>query len=291
MVEQVMCNALVASARYFMVATGLLLVFRAVRFFDIAHGALFTLCAYAMLFFKAWCGLPFGASIVLGVLTTAFFSICVYRCVYSPLRRGGASSQVLLLASLGVYVVVANTISLLWGDSSRTIDLPVGSSLDLLGAKIAWDQFATILAVPFMWGTLHVLLSRTKVGKRLRAVGDDPELAEVSGVHCSTVIMLAYVAGAVMVGLAGISVAVGINMSPGMGISALLTGVVVLIIGGARRLAGIAIAAVLVAGIQHLVTWHTGPQWQDPLAFLLLVAFLIVRPEGILGKSPQKASA
>lgn len=289
MIEQVICNAMVAAARYFMVAAGLLVIFRAVRFFDLGLGALFTFCAYATLTLREFCRLPFVPSVVLAILATVLVAVCIYTSVYASLWHKRASRHVLLLASLGVYVVIANVISLLWGDSTITMKSARGGSFELLGARIASDQIATILAALFMWGTLHALLKHTRWGKGLRAIGNDAELAEVSGVRSKTVILLAYVAGAVMVGMAGVSVAVGINMTPGMGISALLTGVVVLIIGGAKRVAGIAVAAVLVAGIQHLVTWHIGPQWQDAVAFAMLLAFLLLKPEGFMGK-PAKTS-
>lgn len=291
MAQQVIWNALVASARCFLIATGLLVIFRTVRFLDLAYGALFTVCAYTTLALRAQCGVPFLLSVLLAVLATVLLAGFLQYCIYAPLRRRAASSQVCLLASLGLYLVIVNVICLIWGDRTRALDCALDTTIGWLGARATSGQVLTVAAGLISWIALHLLLRRTELGRAMRALGSDPELARISGIDSEVVIMGAYGVGAVFVGLGAISVTVDMNITPQMGMSALLMGVVALIIGGAEHVHGVALAAMLLAGTQHFVAYKIGVHWQDPVAFLLLVGFLVVRPEGILGTRGKKASA
>ena len=85
-------------------------------------------------------------------------------------------------------------------------------------------------------------------------------------------------------GLAGILVALDVDMTPTMGMNALMMGVVVVIIGGVRSIPGIAAGALLLATAQHLGAWYIGSQWQEAIAFVVLVLFLLIRPEGFMGR-------
>ena len=124
----------------------------------------------------------------------------------------------------------------------------------------------------------------------MRAVANDPELASVSGIDSGKVILLTFALGSALAGVAGILVAFDVDMIPTMGMNALMMGVVAVIIGGVGSIPGIALGSLLLGMAQHLGVWFISSQWQDAIAFAILLIFLLFRPQGFLGKKIKKAN-
>ena len=211
--------------------------------------------------------------------------------VYRHLRKKKAGVLILLLASLGIYILLQNIISIVFGDETRSIRTSaVQEGLDFLGARITPIQIVTICVSIVSVIALSVFLKKSKIGKAMRAVANDPELANVSGINSNGVILWTFAIGSALAGLAGILVALDVDMTPTMGMSALMMGVVVVIIGGVNSIPGIALGALLLALAQQLGAWYIGSQWQDAIAFVILVLFLLFKPEGFFGKKVKSAT-
>jgi branched-subunit amino acid ABC-type transport system permease component len=103
-------------------------------------------------------------------------------------------------------------------------------------------------------------------------------------VKCDAVILFAFAVGSGLAGAAGILVAIDVDMTPTMGMNALMMGVVAVIVGGVDSIAGVAFGAILLGLAQHLGVYVVGSQWQDAIAFGLLLLFLLLRPQGLLGR-------
>ena len=126
------------------------------------------------------------------------------------------------------------------------------------------------------------------MGKAMRAVANDPELANISGIDSNRVILLTFAIGSALAGIAGILVALDVDMTPTMGMNALMMGVVAVIIGGVGSIPGVALGALLRGTAQHLGVWEISSKWQDAIAFIILFIFLLLKPEGFLGKKARK---
>jgi branched-chain amino acid transport system permease protein len=199
---------------------------------------------------------------------------------------------VLLLASLGIYVVVQNLIAVIFGADMKTIHGNlVSEGLPILGARITPIQIAIIAVSAGLVVITYLLLKMTLFGKAVRAVASDSALAATSGIDAEHVMLCAFALASALAGAAGVLVALDVDMTPTMGLNALMMGVVSAIIGGMRSVPGIALASLLLSFAQHLGAWEIGSQWQDATAFVILLAFLLVRPEGVLGKKLRKATA
>jgi branched-subunit amino acid ABC-type transport system permease component len=112
----------------------------------------------------------------------------------------------------------------------------------------------------------------------------------MTGINSDRVIFWAVALGSVLAGIAGILVALDVDMTPTMGMNALLMGVAAVIIGGVDSLPGVALGALLLGMAQHLGVWKISSQWQDAIAFFILLMFLLFRPQGFLGKRVKKVS-
>ena len=291
MIQQILLNAVITASTYSLVAMGFGIIYGTSRFFHFAHGIVFTASAYLTFLFKVWFGLPLFFSIPIAIGLSALLGCLIEITVYRPLRHKDASSLILLIASLGIYIVLQNIVSMVFGDDTKTIRSGiVEEGINIFGARITPIQI-TIIAVSLLLLVLcFFFLKYTKIGRAMRAVANDPELASVSGIESDRVIIYTFALGSALAGVAGILVALDVDMTPTMGMNALLMGVVAVIIGGVGSIPGIALGALLLGMAQHLGVWKISSQWQDAIAFIILLGFLFLRPQGFLGRKIKKVS-
>jgi branched-chain amino acid transport system permease protein len=291
MVAQLLLNILVTSSTVLVVAVGFALIFGTVRFFHFAHGAVFTLGAYLTYEFHVNAGLPLGLAFLLCVVVSAGVGCGLDVVVYRPLRRKQSPPAVLLLASLGLYVLLQNTISLLFGDATKIIrgTMPT-ESLEVFGARVTPAQLTIIAASITLVSLTHLLITKTRFGKAIRATANDVELAKLSGIDTDRVVLGVFALGSALAGAAGTLVALDVDMTPTMGMNSLMMAVVAIVIGGLGSIPAAALGALLLGIAQHLGVWQLGSQWQDAIAFIILLVFLFARPEGFLGQKSKKAT-
>ena len=291
MINQLIVNGIIAGSVYTLVAVGFAVIYRTVKFFHFAHGVVFTAGAYFVYFFKAWLGWPDIVAIPVSTGLCAVLGILIEISVYRPLRHKGSSSLILLLASLGIYIVLQNIISMIFGDDIKTIRSGiVKEGINILGARITPVQITIIIVSLLLVASCFLFLKYTKVGQAMRAVANEPELANISGIETDRVILFTFAIGSALAGIAAILVALDVDMTPTMGMNALMMGVVAVIIGGVESIPGIAMGGLLLGMAQHLGVWKISSQWQNAIAFVVLLIFLLFRPQGFLGKKIKKVT-
>lgn len=288
--QQLIANALLAASIYALVGVGFALVYRCGRFFHFAHGVILTTGAYACFLLGSRYGFPLALAAPSGIVLATALGCAVELLIYRPLRRVSSSPLALLLASLGVYIVLQNLISLAFGDDTKILR-PGASDLrtSVLGARVTSIQFVMVATSLLSLVSLGALLGLTRLGRSMRAVANDLELARSVGIDTESVVLYAMALGSCLGAMGGVLVALDVNMVPTMGMRILLMSVVAVIVGG-EGVAAVILGAVLVALLQHLGVWKLPTQWQDAIVFLILILFLLLRPQGFLGKSLKKAA-
>jgi branched-chain amino acid transport system permease protein len=290
MINQLLLNALIAGSIYILIAVSFSLIYQTTRFFHFAHAVVFTSGAYFTYLFHKLLGFPIYISIPLAIGLAALLGCGMEFSIYKHLRKKNASPMVLLLASLGLYIVLQNTISMLFGDDTKSIRSGVvREGLPVFGARITPIQILIIVTSIVLVILVAIWLRKSKTGKAMRAVANDQELAQISGIDSNKVILWTFAIGSALAGVAGILVALDVDMTPTMGMNALMMGVVAVIIGGAGSIPGVALGALLLGLAQHLGVWKISSQWQDAIAFIILFLFLLIRPQGFLGRKVKKA--
>jgi len=286
--SQVAANAVAAAASYLLVGIGFSLIYTAVRFFNFAHGAIIAIGAYSAYVANASLGMPAPLGVVTGILTSASSAATLEWAIYRPLRRKRTSSAILLLVSLGIYVCLQSLISLVFGAGAVSLRAGVISQGWLvLGARLTGAQVAIIACGMLGCVSTWLFLHATLMGKLIRAVGCDPELADVHGCRQDRIVMSATVLGSALAGLAGVLLAYDSNLTPFMGFSILLGGVVAVVIGGIGNVIGIALGALLLGFTQNAIAWWISSAWQDVLVFAILILFMMIRPQGFLGTASR----
>lgn len=265
--------------------------YRVGRLFLFSHASLICSGAYLCLFLTRALGVTIQVAILMAVLFSAVLGCFLELLVYRLLRRQEAKSMIFILASLGVYTLLQNGISLLFGDESKTLcTSPVREGVELFGAHITPIQISTIAAAIVVMIGLLFFGKYTHLGKSIRAVSSDSKLAKISGVHSDRVILWSVAIGSGLAGLVGILMALDTGMTPTMGMQPYMIGIVVMIIGGRDSIVGIALGALLLAFAQQYGAYYIGSQWQDAIAFVILVLFLLFKPEGFFGKKVESAT-
>jgi len=282
---QLLLNGIIAGSIYSLVALGFALIYQTARFFHFAHGAVYTFGAYFAYLFYTQLGFDRLVAFPLACSATMIVGVGCEALIYRPMRKRKATDLTLLIASLGLYIVLQNIISMLWGDDTKTMRTgEVTEGYEFLDARITGIQIAIIITSIVLITLIALLLSRTKFGKALRGLANDPDLARLCGINSNRYLMYAFAIGSFLAGIAAIMISFDTDMTPTMGFNALIMGVIAVIVGGMGSLPGAALGGLFIGLAQNLGVWKLPSKWQDTIAFVILILFLLFRPQGILGK-------
>lgn len=288
--DQLILNSMVTGALCAVIALGFGLIYHVNRFFHFSHAGLMTLGAYLTLLIAAR-QFPLIAAIPLALVLCGLVGCCIEIAVYRPLRRRGSSSLILLLSSLGVYVMIQNLVSVCFGDSARTLSHGiVREGMPLLTAKVTAAQLVILVLASLLTCAVSLMLKKTRLGRTMRAVGSNWELAQICGVDCEKTVAWSFAIGSALAGIGGLLLAVNADVTPTSGINSLMPGVVAVIIGGTSNVSGIVLGALLIGLSLNFGAWLFGAQWQDMALFLLLFGILLVRPRGFASRRVRKTS-
>lgn len=279
--NQAIANGLIAGSSYALFALGFTLIFSVSRFFHFTHAAVFTTGAYVTYWLTKSLHWPLPAAIALGILAGSAAGSALELTLYRHLRRSKCTPLGMMLASLGAMIAIQNLVSLLFGDAPRVLrQWPVNPGMLIFGARVTVVQLTSFgTAIGLTLGLL--LISRgTRLGRWLRAVAQDPELARVYGVPTGWVFVIAFAVGSGLGGIAGIVSALEGDLVPGGGFQALLPGFAAAVAGGIGNPVGAFLGGLLVGLTQHLSGLVLPTQWQEVTVFLVLAIFLVVNPMG-----------
>ena len=289
MFNQFLINSLIIGSVYTLISVGFSLIYSTTKFFHFAHGVVFTLSAYFVYLYVKIIDLPLTIGIPLSVISATLVGILIERVIYRPLRRMGTTPLILLLSSLGIYIVLQNIISMTFGDDTKTLRSGiVQEGIEIFGAQITPIQITILLASMVLLVGCWALIKYTKMGRAMRAVASDSNIALVLGIDSDKVILFAFALGSALAAVAAILISYDTDMTPIMGMNALMMGVVAVIIGGVGSIPGAALGGFLLAFAQNFGVWKIASQWQDAIAFIVLLVFLLLRPNGFFGKKIRK---
>lgn len=284
MFEQLFVNGLIAGGIYALVALGFSVIYRTVKFFHFAHGIVYTAGAYAAYTLMIQLNVNFIVAFFLSMLFAAVLGMLIDRSVYFPLRRKKASNLIFLLASFGVFVLLQNLIQLLYG--AQILSLRVGSVKEgyhIFSAVITPTQITILIVSVTLMVGLWIFIKKSKLGKAMRAVSDDPVAANVVGINPEKTIRASFGIGSALAGAAGVLIALETNIEPTMGFSAILKGIIASIVGGIGSIPGAMFGGLFLGMAENLGIAWIPSGWKDAIAFAILILFLLVRPRGILG--------
>jgi len=285
MIRQLLLNGIIAGSIYALIAIGFTVIYRTVKFFHFAHGVVYTAGAYFAYSFVILLHFNFIIAIFLSIILASFLGIVIDKFVYYPLRKQKASNLIFLLASFGVFIFLQNLIQLIYGAQILTIRTgQIKEGHVFLGAVITDIQIMILAVSIILMILLWLFIQKTKLGKAMRAVSDDPMAANVVGINPERIILISFAIGSALAGAAGILISFETNIEPTMGFTALLKGIIASIIGGIGSIPGAVLGGFFLGLTENLGIWKISAGWKDSIAFAILIIFLLLRPWGILGR-------
>jgi branched-chain amino acid transport system permease protein/neutral amino acid transport system permease protein len=281
-------------------SVGLTLIWGITDLFNCAHGDQITVGAYlALLFGSVFSRIgplarlvgPFSISwgiliaFIPSVIISVGLAILIDRVVYKPMRRVGAPFITAFIASIGVAWALRGIVYIIWGADFHFYTGGLRSMIFLpLGVKLRIDEIFIVAVAWVSVAAVYLFLARTKTGKALRALADNPSLARVAGINTERMLIWAWGIAGLLVSIAGILYGIETQLRPEMGWIFLLPLFAAVILGGKGSITG-ALAGGLVLGIaQQLSTLWLMPTYKPAVAFILMILVLIFRPKGIFGR-------
>jgi branched-chain amino acid transport system permease protein len=290
----ILVDGLDYAAWLFIVAVGLTLIYGVMKVLNVAHGALYSLGAYAaawavgIYFDQGWA--PAGSFLVL-----ALAALVVGLVVGLVLERGllrffyGSDDVLLVLVTYAVFLILENAVLMVWGVESYPAYEPASllGTLSIAGVAFSGYELALVPLAAAIGGALIWMLAATRLGKILRAVIHDREMASLCGVDVGRVFTWTFVAGAVLGALGGAATAPIISVSPGIGVEVIVLAFAVVVTGGLGSVGGTIVGA-LIIGLARSAAVHLLPQVELFVIYAAMTLVLVLRPEGLFAQPRQR---
>ncbi len=284
-------------------AVGLTLIYGILNFANVAHGDYMTLGAYLALFMVGSVlsalgiegqglgpftfGYPLLLALPVAVAVVAVGAIVLDVAIYRRLRDRGVSPVVLAMASLGVAIALRGLVQIIWSGETQHYPREFREVIRLpMDVRVPPDGiFIAIVTIILVVG-VYLVLTRTKMGKAMRATADNPELALVSGINTQRVVRWTWGMGAVLAATAGVLLAVfQAQLLPVMGWKFLIPLFAAVILGGIGNPYGALVGAFVIGVSSEVSTQWINPSYKPAVAFAIMIGVLLVRPRGIFGSS------
>jgi branched-chain amino acid transport system permease protein len=299
---QILVDGLIAGSTIGLGAIGATLTYSILRFANFAHGEFISWGAYFALAVSAALGyfsgaltapiapFSFGWSLpiaaVVAVALTAGLAQFVDAVLFGPLRTRRSAVIILVMASFGAALTLRNLLEFIFTSRpayfSRELQiaLPLGG-----GIRATPDQLLSLAVAAILVASIHLLLTRTAIGRSMRAVSENQQLSGVVGIDVRHVVRMVWALGAGLACVAGIMTGLLVQIRPQMGLDLLLPLFAAAILGGIGSVPGAMLAGLIVGVAEALTVQLVGAEWRAAVAFVILVLILLLRPQGLFGRA------
>lgn len=284
---QQLLNGLTLGSVYTLVALAYSLVMGVLGVLNIAVAELFMVGGYVGLTLLIR-GVPLPLAVLAGMAVAGVLGAVIERIAYRPFAD--APLIVPLLSTLGCSIFLQNAVVNLWGsDPLQLPDEMLGHAIEIGGLRILWSQlyvigFAVLLVAAVAW-----LVQRTRPGRALRAVAENRDVARLMGVPARRIVSTTFVLSGMLAGAAGVLIGLHYGaVNPFIGTDVGLKAIAVMVIGGESRIWGVLLAGPLVGIAEVMSIYLGGSAVRDFVVYGLMIAILLLRPQGLLGRSPEQ---
>lgn len=279
MFAQVLWYGLEHGAHYVMFAMGLTLCFGVMRVINMAQGELCMLGAMFVYALATFAGMAFFPAAAVSLVGVVIFGIIFNRVAVQPLIEKDPWS--VIVATIGVSWILLYGGYALLGPHSYSPDFPFSQVLNLGGVRVAGGGITLVIATAIMVVALYSFLNKAGIGKVIRATSQNPTGARLVGISINRAYMYTMIVVSLLAGVTGIFCFPVFVLSPGVGQMMLITGFVVVIVGGLGNVTGCVIVGLLIGIIEALFGFYVDMLFRQPFIYSLMILALLVRPQGL----------
>ncbi|MDR3467864.1 MAG: branched-chain amino acid ABC transporter permease [Xanthobacteraceae bacterium] len=278
---QALLNGLVSGFLIALPAIALSLTYGILNFANFSIGAMITAGAYLAYFANATLGAPILVAAPLAAIGLGLIAVGVEHGVYRRIRN--ADHITLLVASMGVAFVLENAIRFAYGADVRALDVAVARPLAWHGLRLNHEQLVIALAALSAMAIVAVVLTRTRLGRAMRAIADDADLAEVRGIARARTVDWTWALSGALAALAGVLIALDGIVEPLIGTNYLVSVFAAAVIGGIGNPFGAVAGALIIGLVEEVSALAVSTTYRQGVSFIVLILVLLLRPQGLFG--------
>ena len=281
---QTFISGLSLGSIYALIALGYTMVYGIAKMLNFAHGDIIMIGAYAGIVAVANAGLPPILAIIASVLICTLLGILIERFAYKPLRQ--ASPLSVLITAIGVSYLLQNLALLVFGSQQKAyptlLTLPV---IHIGRVQVDGMSVLTLTLTAVIMVCLHLFISKTKLGKAMRAVSEDKGAAELMGISSNRTITLTFAIGSALAAFASIFYGMTyVYIKPTTGSMPGIKAFTAAVFGGIGSIPGAMLGGIMLGIIEQFSKTYISTLWADAIVFGVLVIVLVLKPTGLLGK-------
>ena len=294
---QELVNGVTTGALYSLVALGFSMVYGVLKLLNFAHGDLYMVGAFTGYFVIQWFGGPAGLGIPVPLLLIIMFvlaaglvggmGVAIERFAYRPLRDAPRIAP--LITAIGISFFLENSVLLLFGGQTRVYNTPdfisLSSGISIGPVTIDTVQILVLVMGAALMVGLRLLVSRTRLGKQMRAVASDREAAEMLGINVNMTITATFFIGSALAGVAGVMAGLMFNqVTNTIGFIVGLKAFTAAVVGGIGSIPGAMLGGLLIGIAESMITGYVSSTFTNLIVFGILIAVMLARPSGLLGR-------
>jgi branched-chain amino acid transport system permease protein len=291
MILQQLINGLMLGATYSLVAIGYTLIFGVLGLLHFAHGEVLMAGSFIGLYIMLWSGLPLYLTLPLAMIATGVLGLIIDLLAIRPIQKDFHLAP--LLSTIGVTIILQNLAVKLFGGYGTKFPNPLGTANIAIGPYLV--SFAKILILGIsllLMFVLYLIIARTKLGRAMRAVSENHVTAGFLGVNVDGIVLITFGIASALAGAAGVMVGISFHaVSPFIGLTFALKGLVVMLLGGLGNVVGAMIGG-LILGLAEVISIVLIPSeinLQDVFSFGIMILILIFKPSGLFGSRVSQA--
>ena len=282
MLLQQLINGLTQGSLYALIAIGFVIIFGTMNLVTFAHGEVYMVGAFMGYFALTLWNLPWPVALMMGMAAGWILGVLMEKIAFRPMRNLGHMPP--LLITIGMSIILKEAVMIVWGAENRPVPSLYGQTIQLGNSQISLLQLVIMGIVVLLIVGLQLLIQGTKIGRAMRATAQDHEAAQAMGVNADRVFNIAFGLASLLGGAGGVLVGVYYNaVSATMGGTAGMKGFAACIFGGLTSIPGAILGSLIIGVVENLTVQYIASGYRDIIAFLVMVAVLIVRPQGLLG--------
>lgn len=286
LITQLLLDGTSAGLIFVILAAGLVLILSVSRVFFIAYGQFYMIAAYVTYGFMALLHLPFPVALVAAVLVTAFLGMATYLAVFRYIRKGEQQFLSTIVVAMGLMLALGQAGLVVFGTSNRSVQAVFHGMLQFGGVSVPFEKVMIMGSAVVVTLLLFLLYKKTRVGRAMRAVACLPDAAVMCGISMSRVYLATMCVAGALAGFAGAIIAPTYGINPAMGNNALLSVLLVAMLGGMDSLAGTVVGG-LVFGVLMSFGQFFFPGMAQILLYSAIGIIIFLRPRGLLGRGTK----
>jgi branched-chain amino acid transport system permease protein len=279
---QALLNGLVSGTILAVPAIGFTAMFALLRYGNFAVGALATVGAYGGYVANVFWGWPALAALAAAFATAGIAGLLLDRLALKPLKANGP--LVIAIASLAGSLVLENIVRWFFTNDHRSFDLPIVRDMRFGDLRMGPQQLENFLLALAIMLAIYLFLAFTRLGRGMRAVADNPELAMLKGIEPARMALIATLVGSGLIGVGGMLLGLDTSIDPLTGNRVLLSVFAAAVLGGLGSAPGAVLGALIIGIAEELTVLFAAPAYRAAVGFLVILFVLTIRPAGLFGE-------